>query len=136
MSHWFHNPMGPCNATKSPWIHSALQDHNSSLAARGPVMQQWPLGSTKSCCFTPAPWDHAAQQCHNDVLGSMGSPQCHNCPLDPWCPAVSPWSLGSLGTHNVRRVSLVLQGPAEPLDSTRPRSVTVDFGSMGSCTVP
>ena len=62
----------------SPWIHSALQDHRVPLAARGPVMQQWPLGSTKPCCFTLGPWDHGAQQCHNDVLGSTRPPQCHH----------------------------------------------------------
>ena len=79
-------PWGLAMPQWSPWIHGALQDHNSPVAARGPVMQQWPLGSTKPCCFTLGPWDHAAQQCHSDVLGSTWSPQCHNGPLVPQSP--------------------------------------------------
>ena len=65
----------------SPWIHSALQDHHGPLAARGPVMQQWPLGSTKPCCFTLGPRDNAAQQCHSDVLGAKSA---HSVTIVSW----------------------------------------------------
>ena len=114
MALWFHGPhsvtmvsmipWGLAMPQWSPWIHGALQDHHGPVAARGPVMQQWPLGSTKPCCFTLGPWDHGAQQCHNDVLGAMGThtvtmapwihgtPRCHNGPFISPGPKVSQWS--------------------------------------------
>ena len=62
----------------SPRLYGALQDHSSPVAARGPGIQQWPLGSTKPCCTTLGPWDNAAQQCYSDVLGSTKPPQCYH----------------------------------------------------------
>ena len=79
--HGLHDSMGPCNATMVSMDPRWPQDHNSPVAARGPVMQRWPLGSTKPCCFTPAPWDQGAQQCHNDVLGAKS---VHSVTIVPW----------------------------------------------------
>ena len=94
-------PWGLAMPQWSPWIHGALQDHNSPVAARGPGMQQWPLGSTKPCCFTLGPWDHGAQQCHNDVLGAMGT---HIVTMVPWIH----------GTLSVTMVPSFLQAPNCP----------------------
>ena len=87
-----HDYIGPCNGTMVSMDPQCPVASHGPLAAQGPGMQQWPLGSTKP-------------------LGTMGPssatmmslvPQCpHTVTMTTWFhrePRVSPWSLQE-GNH-------------------------------------